>query len=121
MGYEYISLQKDIRESDRADLAERSDIRDMGQGLTEFAETAAACVEMDLLITVDTSFAHLSAALGKPTWILLPVQSDWRWLLDREDSPWYDSARLFRQHTMGDWHTVLTRMALALRMALPLL
>jgi ADP-heptose:LPS heptosyltransferase len=120
MGYEYISLQKDIRESDRADLAERSDIRDMGQGLTEFAETAAACVEMDLLITVDTSFAHLSAALGKPTWILLPVQSDWRWLLDREDSPWYDSARLFQQHTMGDWHTVLMRMAQVIRTALPL-
>jgi hypothetical protein len=120
MGYEYISLQKDIRESDRADLAERSDIRDMGQGLTEFAETAAACVEMDLLITVDTSFAHLSAALGKPTWILLPVQSDWRWLLDREDSPWYNSARLFRQQTPGDWHTALTRMACALEIDLPL-
>ena len=120
MGYEYISLQKDIRENDRTDLAARSDIRDMGHALTDFTETAAACVEMDLLITVDTSFAHLSAALGKPTWILLPVQSDWRWLLDREDSPWYDSARLFRQNTMGDWHTVLARMAQAIRTALPL-
>jgi tetratricopeptide (TPR) repeat protein len=120
MGYEYISLQKDIRENDRTDLAARSDIRDMGHALTDFAETAAACVEMDLLITVDTSFAHLSAALGKPTWILLPVQSDWRWLLDREDSPWYDSARLFRQNTMGDWHTVLARMAQAICTALPL-
>jgi len=119
-GYEYISLQKDVRESDRAYLAARADIRDMGQTLTDFSETAAACAEMDLLITVDTSFAHLSASLGKPTWILLPVQSDWRWLLDREDSPWYNSARLFRQLTPGDWHTALTRMACALEIDLSL-
>ena len=119
-GYEYISLQKDVRESDRNDLAARPDIRNMGQALSDFSETAAACSEMDLLMTVDTSFAHLSAALGKPTWILLPIQSDWRWLLDREDSPWYDSARLFRQQTPGDWHTALTRIACALEIDLPL-
>ena len=118
-GYEYISLQKDVRESDRADLAARPDIRDMGQALTDFSETAAACAQMDLLITVDTSFAHLSAALGKPTWILLAAPSDWRWLLDREDSPWYNSARLFRQQTPGDWHTALTRTACALEINLP--
>ena len=75
---------------------------------------------MDLLITVDTSFAHLSAALGKPTWILLAAPSDWRWLLDRDDSPWYRSARLFRQLTPGDWHTALMRMACALEIDLPL-
>jgi len=118
-GYEYVSLQKDVRESDRADLAARPDIRDMGQALSDFSETAAACAGMDLLITVDTSFAHLSAALGKPTWILVAAPSDWRWLLDREDSPWYNSARLFRQQTPGDWHTALTRMACALEINLP--
>jgi tetratricopeptide (TPR) repeat protein len=118
-GYEYISLQKDVRESDRADLTARPDIRDMGQALTDFSETAAACAEMDLLITVDTSFAHLSAALDKPTWIILAAPSDWRWLLDREDSPWYNSARLFRQLTPGDWHTALMRMACALEIDLP--
>ena len=118
-GYEYISLQKDVRESDRANLAARTDIRDMGQALADFSETAAACAEMDLLITVDTSFAHLSAALGKPTWILLAAPSDWRWLLDREDSPWYNGARLFRQLTPGDWHTALTRVACALVVYLP--
>ena len=119
-GYEYISLQKEVRESDRADLRARPDIRDMGHALTDFSETAAACREMDLLITVDTSFAHLSGALGKPTWILLSAPSDWRWLLDREDSPWYDSARLFRQHTPGDWDTPLTRVARALQTDWPL-
>jgi tetratricopeptide (TPR) repeat protein len=118
-GYEYISLQKDVRESDRADLAARPDIRDMGQALSDFSETAAACAGMDFLITVDTSFAHLSAALGKPTWILMAAPSDWRWLLDREDSPWYNSARLFRQQTPGDWHTALTRIACALEIDLP--
>jgi ADP-heptose:LPS heptosyltransferase len=118
-GYEYISLQKDVRESDRAYLAARADIRDMGQTLTDFSETAAACAEMGLLITVDTSFAHLSAALGKPTWILLAAPSDWRWLLDREDSPWYNSARLFRQLSLGDWHTALTQVACTLVIDLP--
>ena len=120
LGYEYISLQKNVRDSDRADLSTRPDISDMGYALTDFSETAAACAEMDLLITVDTSFAHLSGALGKPTWILLSAPSDWRWLLDREDSPWYDSARLFRQQTPGDWHTVLTRVARALQSDWPL-
>jgi hypothetical protein len=119
-GYEYISLQKEVRDSDRADLAVRPDIRDMGEALTDFSETAAACAEMDLLITVDTSFAHLSAALGKPTWILLALPSDWRWLLDREDSPWYGSVRLFRQHTPGDWHSSLSQVAYALKTDLPL-
>ena len=115
MGYDYISLQKEVRESDRAYLSARPDIRDIGPGLTDFSDTAAACAEMDLLITVDTSIAHLSGALGKPTWILLSAPSDWRWLLDREDSPWYGSAMLFRQPTQGGWDTALTRMASALQ------
>jgi hypothetical protein len=115
VGYDYISLQKEVRESDRAYLSARPDIRDIGPGLTDFSDTAAACAEMDLLVTVDTSIAHLSGALGKPTWILLSAPSDWRWLLDREDSPWYGSAMLFRQPTQGGWDTALTRMASALQ------
>lgn len=64
---------------------------------------------MDVVISVDTSVAHLAAALGKPTWVLLPFSPDWRWLLDQEDSPWYPSAKLYRQEKMGDWSGVLSR------------
>jgi tetratricopeptide (TPR) repeat protein len=82
--------------------------------LTDFGETAAAIARMDLVITVDTAVAHLSAALGIPTWIMLPHAPDWRWLLDRDDSPWYSSVRLFRQNRPGDWTGVIKRVAAAL-------
>jgi hypothetical protein len=71
--------------------------------LGDFSDTAALIDAMDMVISVDTSVAHLAAAMGKPTWILLPHVAEWRWLLDRTDSPWYPSARLFRQHTRTDW------------------
>jgi len=64
---------------------------------------------MDLVITVDTALAHLAGALGKPTWLLLPHAPDWRWLLNRDDSPWYPTMRLYRQATPGDWSTVIGR------------
>ena len=73
----------------------------------DFADTAAAISHLDLIVSVDTSVAHLAGALGKPVWILLPVRSDWRWLKDRKDSPWYPSARLFRQSDEGDWAPVI--------------
>jgi Flp pilus assembly protein TadD len=76
--------------------------------LTDYAETAALIANLDLVVTVDTSVAHLAGALGKPVWIMLPHAPDWRWLLGRTDSPWYHSARLFRQATAGDWSGVLT-------------
>ncbi len=82
--------------------------------LTDFGETAAAIARMDLVITVDTAVAHLSAALGVPTWVMLPHAPDWRWLLDRDDSPWYSSIRLFRQERPGEWAGVIERVAAAL-------
>ena len=105
----FISLQKDVRADDKPALLERADISDPTAHLTDFAETAALVSCLDLVITVDTSVAHLSAALGRPTWILLPYAPDYRWLLDREDSPWYPTARLFRQDASRDYASVLER------------
>ena len=87
----------------------------MDTGASDFAQTAGLIAALDLVITVDTATAHLAGALGKPCWILLPwLRSDWRWLQDREDSPWYPSARLFRQMPGGDWSEVVARLAKAL-------
>jgi hypothetical protein len=105
----FVSLQKDPRPDDQATLRERSDIVDLTADLTDFVETAALVCCLDLVITVDTSVAHLSAALGCPTWILLPYTPDYRWLLDRDDSPWYPTARLFRQSVSRDYGEVLDR------------
>lgn len=82
---------------------------DLGAELTAFADTAAIVANLDLVITIDSSLAHLAGALGKPVWILLNKGSDWRWLLEREDSPWYPTARLFRQSTPGGWQEVVLR------------
>jgi ADP-heptose:LPS heptosyltransferase len=107
---EWLSLQTDIRESDTALLSSRSDVRDVGTGLTDFADTAAVIELIDVLVTVDTSIAHVAGGLGKPVWIMLPRSAhDWRWMLDREDSPWYPTARLFRQKADGDWPGVVER------------
>src|SRR6185437_11943285 len=105
----FVSLQKDPRPADRAVLQQRSDIIDLTADLTDFVETAALIGCLDLVITVDTSVAHLSAALGRPTWILLPYTPDYRWLLDRDDSPWYPTARLFRQDDTRNYENVLVR------------
>ena len=106
--YDYVSLQKEVRESDQIALAQSS-IRHFGNELNDFTDTAALCDLMDLVISIDTSVAHLSGALGKPTWVLLPYVPDWRWLLDRDDSPWYASVRLFRQPKPSDWESALER------------
>ena len=110
----FVSLQKEVRLTDKAALLERTDIIDAAPYLTDFNETAALISCLDLVITVDTSVAHLSSALGKPTWILLPYLPDYRWLLDREDSPWYPSARLFRQSQSREYDTVVGRVRDAL-------
>ena len=89
-------------------------LSDLSDGLNDFVDTAAAITNLDLVISVDTSVAHLAAALGKPTWILLPAVADWRWLRVREDSPWYPGVRLFRQPVLGDWEAVGVAVADAL-------
>jgi Flp pilus assembly protein TadD len=109
----FISLQKDVRPDDKAQLA-KGRLIDVAEHLVNFAETAALMSCLDLVITVDTSVAHLAGALGRPTWLLLPFTPDWRWLLERDDSPWYPSLRLFRQSEARDWAEVLDSVQRAL-------
>jgi tetratricopeptide (TPR) repeat protein len=111
----FVSLQKDPKAGDKVFLVERTDIVDLTEHLTDFSETAALVSCLDLVITVDTSVAHLAAALGRPTWILLPYVPDYRWLLDRDDSPWYPTVRLFRQTETRDYASVLDRVRTALQ------
>src|SRR6185312_8432895 len=82
--------------------------------IADFSDTAAIISQLDLVLAVDTSVAHLAAALGKPVWVLLPFSPDWRWLLGRDDSPWYPTVRLFRQPAIGDWDSVITAVTQAL-------
>ena len=105
----FVSLQKDPRPDDKATLLARTDIVDLTEHLTDFVETAALISCLDLVITVDTSVAHLAGALGRPTWVLLPYTPDYRWLLDRDDSPWYPTLRLFRQDETRDYGEVIDR------------
>lgn len=111
---EYHCLQKEIRPDDQRELKSRTDIQSWRDELTSFEDTAALVECMDLVVAVDTSVAHLAAAMGKPVWLLLPYSPDWRWLLERSDTPWYPSMRLFRQRTAGDWRDVVTRTSAAL-------
>jgi hypothetical protein len=114
----YISLQKDVDAEDARILATNPLIESYADQLHDFSDTAALCECVDLVITIDTSVAHLAGALGKRTWILLQFAPAWRWLLDRDDSPWYASARLFRQPAPDGWPAVGARVARELRDAL---
>ena len=111
---EFISLHPQVPPRDRPMLPALPALRDVGDGLNDFADTAALVAHLDLVIAVDTSVAHLAAAMGRPTWILLPHPADWRWMLDRDDSPWYPGVRLFRQAHAGDWDAVLAHVRAAL-------
>jgi hypothetical protein len=110
----FVSLQRDPRPNDRALLLERSEIVDLTTHLTDFTETAALVACLDLVITVDTSIAHLAGTMGCPTWIMIAHTPDYRWLLNRDDSPWYPSVRLFRQTQAGDYAELLERVRIEL-------
>ena len=108
---QFVSLQKDYREADKAMLAALPQILRVEGRLGDFADTAALIAACDLVIAVDTAVAHLAGALGKPVWLMLPRFCDWRWMNERADSPWYPSMTLFRQRTFGDWTGAISEVA----------
>lgn len=108
--FEFICLQKEIRADDQP-LLDTLPVRQVKHLLHDFADTAALCDLMDVVITVDTSVAHLAGALGKPTWIMLPTPFEWRWLEHGDTSPWYPSAKLYRQQQIGVWDPVIAALA----------
>ncbi len=110
----FVSLQKDVRTDDATVLQNQTNLLHFGEALQNFSDTAALISNLDLVISADTSVAHLAGALGKPIWVLLPFVPDWRWLLDRNDSPWYPTARLFRQDDARTWENVIARVHAAL-------
>lgn len=111
--FEYHSLQKEIRDIDKETLHSSSIISHETQ-LKNFEDTAALLETLDLIVTVCTSIAHLSGAMAKPTWVLLPFVADWRWMLDRNDSPWYPTMTLYRQPAADDWDSVMSEIRLSL-------
>jgi len=111
---EFVVLQKELRVTDKAVLGMKRNVRQFAAAIKDFSDTAALCELMDVIVTVDTSVAHLAGALGKPVWVLLARRLDWRWLLEREDSPWYPCARLYRQ-AEGDWSAVVDKVRADLR------
>ena len=104
---DFICLQNELRPADREMLQSLSGLQYVGDSLLDFSDTAALVECVDRVIAADTSVAHLAGAMGKEVWLMLPCVPDWRWLMDRGDSPWYQSARLFRQPAPGDWDSVL--------------
>jgi ADP-heptose:LPS heptosyltransferase len=111
---EFHSLQQELRTQDAVALVGRPTIHLHGPSLTDFAQTAALIANLDVIVTVDTSVAHLAGALGKPVFLLVHAVPDFRWLLGRDDSPWYPSVRLFRQTRRDSWTEAIDRMRDAL-------
>ncbi len=110
---QFVSLQHDVREDDLPFLNTRADFLQLGQDFSDFADTAAAIAQLDAVIAVDTAVAHLAGAMGKPLFLLLPFAADFRWLRGRADSPWYPTARLFRQSRFGDWSSTVHELVTA--------
>jgi hypothetical protein len=113
-GVRLLSLQKNYGLDQLAEVKGRFPITDLGPRLADFLDTAAVMRNLDLVVTADSSPAHLAGALGVPVWVALPFTADWRWMAGRSDSPWYPSLRLFRQPRFGDWDGVFAEMATAL-------
>ena len=111
----FVLVQQAVADRDKETVASHPGVFVVGDELKTFEDTAALLQNLDLLISVDTSVAHLAGALGKPVWLMLPFVPDWRWLLDRDDSPWYPTARLFRQPKAGDWTSVIAAITDALQ------
>jgi hypothetical protein len=114
-GVRYFSLQKAQTSGNQSAAVAGFEMTDWTDELTDFADTAALVANLDLVITVDTAIAHLAGAMGKPAWVLLPHPADFRWLLERDDSPWYPTLRLFRQTRSRDWEEPLARVVQNLR------
>jgi tetratricopeptide (TPR) repeat protein len=104
---EWFSLQQSISPADAAILAQLPQVRCVGDDLADFADTAGLVQQLDLLVSIDSSVAHLAGALGKPVWLMLRKAGEWRWLHDRSDSPWYPKHRIFRQQSHGAWESVV--------------
>jgi hypothetical protein len=113
-GVTFFSLQKGVAATQVACPPVGMQLMDLDADLDDFADTAAAIAQLDMVICVDTAVAHLAGAMGCPVWLALPFAPDWRWLLQRQDSPWYPTMRLFRQLRPGDWTSVFQHMAEAL-------
>lgn len=110
----FVSLQKDVRDRDRAALAAATNVADFSAWLESFEDTAALIANLDVVVSVDSAVAHLAGALGATVWVLLPKPADWRWMLDRRDTPWYPTMRLIRQEQRGEWATALHEARLGL-------
>jgi tetratricopeptide (TPR) repeat protein len=115
-GVSFVSIQHEVRPTDAEQLAANAGMLHIGGELLDFSDTAAVLALCDLTISVDTSVVHLSAAMGRPTYLLVPFQPDWRWTAEGERSPWYPDVKLFRQPAPGDWNSVLMRVSEALAM-----
>jgi tetratricopeptide (TPR) repeat protein len=115
----FVSIQRDLRGGEAEQLRHFPGLQHLGGALEDFADTAAVMALADLVISVDTSVVHLAGAMGRPVWVMLPFAPDWRWLLGREDSPWYPTAKLFRQPARGDWDSVIERIGGELRAFAP--
>jgi tetratricopeptide (TPR) repeat protein len=118
-GIELVVLQKDLQAGDLDILRSNSHLTYVGDAIEDFSDTAAIMSSVDLVISSDTSIVHLAGALGKPVWVLLQYAADWRWVLDREDSPWYPTARLFRQPRIDDWESVVRQVKDEFARAIP--